>query len=138
MLYELSLTIPKNTAETAKVSTAIRVWSGVIHEVFVMIPAGSAGLAHAQLMQGGHQFAPSTEGMSFHGDDTFIPYKEHLSLKPGWNNITLRGWNDDDTFGHKVTVWIAVLPEQVVLPTAIFADIRLSLRLLLRRLGIRV
>ena len=138
MLYEIALVIPANTAETAKTETKIKVWGGVLHSVHIHIPNGCAGLAHAQLVQGGHQFAPSTEKQSFYGDGTDIKYPEHLELKPGWNTITLRGWNTDTAFEHTITAWIGVLPEEYVSPQAIFIGIRDALRVLLSRIGIAV
>lgn len=136
MIYEIALTIPADRPESNKIEERQLVWGGVIHEIWVLVPAGQKGLAHLQLVQAGHQFAPSTEGQSFYGDDILIHFKEHYRLYPGWNTILARGWNDDDVNAHTITAWIGILPEYVVLPHAALQRMNVSLRQVLNRIGI--
>lgn len=138
MIYELSMTIPAGTAEAVKTTAVKKVWGGVIHYIHIIIPPGCRDMVKVQLFQGGHQFAPSTHGQSFHGDGTEIKYQEYYELDRGWNEIEMRGWSAGTKYDHTVTAYIAVLKADAINPWLAFRDIEKALRELLAKIGVEV
>ena len=116
MWYQKEITISANTTEANAAETKLHVVRGVIHNVWVHFPAGCAGLARVQILEGLHQIAPTNTGQSFKGDGTDINYREHYELTnfPSW--ITIKTWNTDDTYDHTIVVGLGILKKEVLLP----------------------
>lgn len=119
MLYQASITIPKNTLETNRTTALMGIANGIITKIMVRPRPGHAALAHLVIRQHEHQIAPSTEGMDFHGDTFPIDWEEYQeSYQPPYE-LKLEGWNEDDTYPHTFDVFVAVLPRRGVLALAI-------------------
>jgi len=114
MIYEEDLTIPASTPETSPVETLIEVTAGVIHRIEVQFPPGCFGLAHVVIVHENTQIFPTNPGQSFKGDAWVFSVNEYHVLDEPPFIITVRGWNEDDTYEHTITVRICILPEAVV------------------------
>lgn len=136
MFYVKEITTDANTAQGSPKESTVKVWAGVIHHVGIMFPQGPAGLLHVQIWHGGHQIYPSTELQDFAGNDETIRFNDNYQLHVGLNTLTIKTWNEDDTYPHKCRVRIGVLPMEVVAPHMMFIGIRSSLRRLLARVGV--
>lgn len=138
VFYVKEISTAANTSQYAAIKTDARIWAGVIHRVEVQFPPGPTGLLHVTIWHGGHQIFPSEELMDFASDDETIAFNDFYRLVPGDNKIVIRTWNEDTVHAHEVRVRIGVMPEFLLNPQLIFADIANSLRKLLRRIGIVV
>lgn len=107
MLFIYRLTIPANTAESDKEQLDFKLPRGTINKVEVAFPAGAMGEAHLQIFHQEHQLFPTVLGESFAWDNASIVWLENYELPEAWNELSLRGWNTDDTFQHTVTVRFA-------------------------------
>ncbi len=124
MLFEASITIPKNTASTSPTTEIMTIANGIITKKMVRPRPGHAGLAHLIIRHHEHQIAPSTENMSFSGDTFPIDWEEYYeSYQPPYE-LKLQGWNLDDTYPHTFDVFVAVLPRKAVLALAIVDAIK--------------
>ena len=86
------------------------------------------GLVHVQVWRSEHQVWPTNVDGSIAGENANVAWLEDVDLADEPYALTLRGWNDDDSFPHTVTFRFALLPLSVK------AEIRASAGLL-RRIG---
>lgn len=136
MFYVKEITTPANTERYNSIETDTRVWAGVIHHVGIKFPPGCAGLLKVSIHHGGHQIYPSEELQFFASDGETIRFKDHYILMPGDNKIRIKTHNLDDKFEHSCRIRLGILPEHILDPAWVFADIANSLRWLLRRAGV--
>ena len=130
MLFQASITIPKNTLETSPTELTLKIAHGIITKFMVRPRAGHAGLAHLIILHHEHQIAPSTENMDFHGDASPIDWEEYYeSYQPPYE-LKLKGWNEDDTYLHTFDVYVAVLPRKAILAYQIADTVKTTLGML--------
>ena len=119
MLFQASITIPKNTLRTAPTVAMMGIARGIITKIMVRPRPGHAALAHLVILHHEHQIAPSTENMDLHGDAPPIDWEEYYeSYQPPYE-LKLKGWNEDDTYPHTFDVMVAILPRKAILALAI-------------------
>ncbi len=124
MLFEASIDIPKNTTAADPEEAILKIAHGIITKIMVRPRPGHAALAHCVILHHEHQIAPSTENMSFSGDTFPIDWEEYYeSYQPPYE-LKLKGWNEDDTYPHTFTVYVAILPRKAVLALAIVDAIK--------------
>ena len=130
MLFEQSITIPKNTTETNPTIAMLPIAQGIITKIMVRPRPGHAALAHLVILHHEHQIAPSSGTMDFHGDTFPIDWEEYYeSYQPAYE-LKLKGWNDDDTYPHTFDVFVAVLPRRAILALAVADAIKSAFGLL--------
>ena len=119
MLFQASITIPKNTPADAPTTVMLGIAHGIITKIMVRPRPGHAALAHCVILHHEHQIAPSTENMDFAGDTFPIDWEEYYeSYQPPYE-LKIKGWNEDDTYPHTFDVFVAVLPRKAIIATAI-------------------
>lgn len=130
MLFEASITIPKNTTKASPTIVTFGIAHGIITKIMVRPRPGHAGLAHLVMRHHETQIAPSTENMDFSGDTFPIDWEEYYeSYQPPYE-LKLQGWNDDDTYPHTFDVFVAILPRKAILALAIVDAIKSGLGVL--------
>ena len=124
MLFQASITIPKNTTKTSPAIVILTIAHGIITKIMVRPRPGHAALAHLVIVHREHQIAPSTENMDLHGDAPPIDWEEYYeSYQPPYE-LKLKGWNDDDTYPHTFDVYVAVLPRKAIISLAVVDAIK--------------
>lgn len=124
MLFQADITIPASTASTSPTTVMLGIAHGIITKIMVRPRPGHAALAHCVILHHEHQIAPSTEGISFAGDTFPIDWEEYYeSYQPPYE-LKIKGWNEDDTYEHTFTVYVAILPRKAVLAMAIVDAIK--------------
>lgn len=124
MLFQASITIPKNTASTSPEVVILKIAHGIITKFMVRPRPGHAALAHFAILHHEHQVAPSTEGMDIHGDAFPIDWEDYYeSYQPPYE-LKIKGWNEDDTYPHTFDLYVAVLPRKAIIATAIVDAIK--------------
>lgn len=103
MLYIHRLTIPANTAESAKERLDFSLPNGTLSKVAIAFPPGPKGLAHVQVFHNEHQLFPANVEGSYRWDDYTIIWEGEYLLEEAWNQLSIRGWNLDDTYEHEAT-----------------------------------
>jgi len=111
---------------------------GVITQGSIQFPSGCAGLLRSRVKLGGAMLWPRNVLSYLSGSGNTIPITEYSKVYYGYNRLEIITWNEDTKHPHDIIVRVTVLPEWVVNQTKIFADIRKSLILLMRRIGIRL
>lgn len=124
MLFEASITIPKNTTSLDPTVVTFGIAKGIITKIMVRPRPGHAALAHLVILHHESQIAPSTGDMDFSGDASPIDWEEYYeSYQPPYE-LKLKGWNVDDTYPHTFDVFVAILPRKAVLALAIVDAIK--------------
>jgi len=110
--YLVDLEIPANTPVAYPLDLDVPLVKGWVTKIALLFPPGPATLAHVQIFVAGEQKYPSGVGQSFHPDNILleIPCDFDVPLVDGVRKITLRGWNEDDTWDHTIQVHIWVIP----------------------------
>jgi len=121
MIYTASIITSANTSKANAKITEIKITNGVITQVMVLFPAGSASKVRVQLFMGGHQFVPSTPGQDLTGDDTLIVSPEFLEVNDAPRIITIKTSSAGSTYDHTIEVMITQLP-LIAIPTLALAE----------------
>ncbi|MBA7568146.1 hypothetical protein ES708_09867 [subsurface metagenome] len=124
MLFQADITIPKTTPRTSPTEVMLPIAHGIITKIMVRPRPGHGALAHLVILHHEHQIAPSTDGMDLHGDAFPIDWEEYYESYHEPYELKLKGWNDDDTYPHTFTVYVAILPRKAVLALAIVDAIK--------------
>ena len=104
MFYDYSIAIPANTTKANSVIEICKMTYGIIKHVAIAFPPGPKGLAHLTVYRFEHQVWPSNPDGDFAWDNFTIEFNEEFDLTEKPHVLTLRGWNDDDTYPHTITV----------------------------------
>jgi len=124
MLFTTDINIPKSTTSADPVVEILKIAHGIVTWISVLFPPGCARLAHAVILHHEHQIAPSTENMDLSGDTFPIAWDEYYeSYQPPYE-LKIKAWNEDDTYPHKITVRVAVLPRKAIIALAIVDAIK--------------
>jgi len=124
MLFEQSISIPKETTSVNPTTAILGIAHGIITKIMVRPRPGHAALGHMVILHHEHQIAPSTGNMDFHGDAFPIDWEEYYeSYQPPYE-LKLVGWSDDDTYEHTFDVFVAILPRKAILALAIVDAIK--------------
>jgi len=136
MFYVEEIKIPANTSEKNAIKRTFKVTKGVIHRVEVHFPPGCAALAKVQIFRFTHQIFPTTRGTYFASDNETIKFRDHYEIRVAPAELTIKAWNEDDTYDHTVRVRIGIIPKRIAEPQYLFRQIESHLRMLLRRIGV--
>lgn len=136
MLYVRQITTSAGTAKANALTTRVKVWAGAITRIEVRFPPGPQFLLHCTVSIGGKQIFPVDDSYDIVGDDENVRSQEFVEMQSGWNQLIIRTWNDDTINAHDCIVRVTVLPLFIADPFHAMADMTLSLRLLLKRLGV--
>jgi hypothetical protein len=114
VFYVFPITIPANTAETAKQRTTLKLTRGKITQIQVHFPSGQVGLTHIALNSGLYQFLPTNPEATFSSSGETISITEDFVLDSGAFELEAWTWNDDAIYDHTITVRVQLeaLPEQ--------------------------
>jgi len=124
MLFQASITIPKNTTKANPTTAYLKIAHGIITKFMVRPRPGHASLAHLVILHHEHQIAPSTENMDLHGDAFPLDWEEYYEMYHEPYELKLNGWNDDDTYPHTFDVYVAILPRKAIMALAIVDAIK--------------
>lgn len=98
------ISTPKETPESAPLSTEIQLTKGRIFGGWVYFPYGPAGTLHLQIYKGSEQVAPANRGDSYNLDDAVIPLSLDFDLDGPPYVLTARTWNTSTTYDHALNL----------------------------------
>ena len=116
MIIDKRYTIPANTIEASKLIKIIPAEAGIIHEINIIFPSGCQGLAHAKILRGQNQIAPSNSDGDFASDFETISFRENYELSAPPYQIEVHLWNLDTLYAHTVGIRVGILPKAVITP----------------------
>jgi len=133
--YTVELSIPPNTPEDNPVEKTLGIQGAILERVHFLIPSGHQSLARLAIFYGIRQIFPKQPGTWLKGED------ESFSMRIGWRlpeskvKITLKGWNEDDTYQHTFYLRLEVVEKvEEARPWQVIIDF---VAILKRLIGIR-
>lgn len=133
MLYTKEITFTSGGTVLNQISSNIKASRGVIHKIDIVFPSGCAGLVKVAIFLGIAPISPSTAGMTISGNAEIVQIPEFIDLRKDFNIITIKGFNEDDTYNHTILFRIYVLPKEVLLPAGATEGILAGLKSLVLR-----
>ena len=130
-LYVADISIPPSTPKDDPVTVNVKLDSGILRKVWVIIPPGHAALAHLVIKWGATQIIPYVGDI--HGDNEQLVFDEWIEINEPERVLTLVGWNEDIQYTHRFIVRFLVLPREVAMP-----ELRIlqPLRVLMEAMGV--
>jgi hypothetical protein len=107
-LYAFTLSIPANTTKAVPVEGEALLTAGFVRKVALRFPRNCAGLAHVVILHARHQVWPANEAEDLAADGAILEWADEYLLLPAGARLILVGWNDDDTYPHKISFWFNV------------------------------
>jgi len=129
--YFTSLNIPAKTPKTAPVEKDIEIEGEILSELAYLIPPGWCALAHFSIFYGIKQIYPEEKDTWVTGDDVYRPVPIRWTLPESPCKLTIKGYNQDDTYAHTVYLWLLTAPIEEAKPWRIIADFVAILKRLL-------
>ncbi|MCK4721772.1 MAG: hypothetical protein KAT75_00640 [Dehalococcoidia bacterium] len=124
MLFQASITITTGKTKAEPQVETMKIAHGIITKFMVRPRPGHGATAELVILHHEHQIAPSTEGMSLHGDAHPIDWEEYYeSYQPPYE-LKLKGWANGSTYSHTFDVFVAVLPRKAILALAVVDAIK--------------
>ncbi len=113
MIYSLNINTPENITYEKRQLKRMYVTKGLVYQVEVFFPAGSHGLLHCFIMDGGFQCWPSNPGETFSGNDILITFGDTYIKQSEPFIFDIYTYNLDDTFDHSLSVRIGLVSADV-------------------------
>lgn len=119
MLFQASITIATDDTKASPAEAIMTIAHGIITKIMVRPRPGHAATAHLIILHREHQIAPSTEGMTLHGDAFPIDWEEYYESYQLPYELKIKGWNEGGSYPHTFDIFVAILPRKAVLALAI-------------------
>ena len=106
-LYTLSNNTQPSTTKAAPLQSSLLLEPGTLVHVAVQFPRYCGGLAHAQILRGGLVVWPTNAEQDLAADGWVVEWDDDYPV-PQPEAWSLRTWNDDDTYPHRITAWLTL------------------------------
>lgn len=117
MLYEYKLDVPANTEKAEPEEKEMLITVGILVKVDIFMPDGSVGLCHAVVKDGQFQIMPINAEGDIATNGILVTGIYHYEIKSGHQILTLKGWNEDDTYSHEITCRLNVMKKEELATT---------------------
>jgi hypothetical protein len=115
--YEFDITTPANTTYENPLVTKCKLAKGIVTHVRIRGRYGSADQLRCSVWHFGSQLWPTNPDADFKCNQYPEEWGEYYELLESPYELMVKTWNDDDTFAHKLTLSIVILPEDIVFGT---------------------
>ena len=112
MDFTAYISTPKDTAETAPLTTYLKLTKGRITGGTLFFPPGPAGTLHLISRIGKHQIIPFNTGQNYRLDDVTIDLNINLDLSQPPYVLDILTWNDSTSYAHVLTLTVFMDPWQ--------------------------
>lgn len=112
--FEQLITVAAGVTSGSPTSQAFALVKGFVSKVWIRFPQGPAGLLKIAIFNEATQLWPGTAATWFRGDNEIIEFDTEydVPLVSAAYKLTLKGYNDDDSYSHDalVRIWVVKLP----------------------------
>ena len=116
MYYLKFYTIPAKTSQSGSLFFTHEMVPGIVRRVDIGFTHGTFGLTHVQIFRHEHQLYPTTPGQSFAWDNYVFSIVDDYPLIEVPFNLSIRAWNEDNTYDHAIFVGVELEPLVVTSP----------------------
>lgn len=115
------LSIPRSTPILLPVTFNMSLPIGIINTIHIETPLGCSGLVGIQVWRGVRQVFPLPEETWFKSDNSVYHFSFSHSMETEPYQITLRGYNLDDTYQHQIMIAFEMSGKSSDLPPQLHA-----------------
>ena len=108
MIFQRTITTPKNTTIAAPLRTILKVTYGVVYRLEIQLPFGNVGLLGVRIFDHTNQIYPSTNGEYFTGQGVLLAYDDKYNKFTEPFEFEIETYNLDDTYEHKAIIRIGM------------------------------
>lgn len=112
MIFSHTVTVPINTTKLDPYEEKLSITRGTITSLSVYFPWGCAGLVGCQMLRLRSQLLPLSPNVWLTGNDFLHSYDYFYEITTEPYDITLRFYNEDDTYTHSPFVVIEMSRQQ--------------------------
>jgi len=109
MHYDFDIEIPAITPKTDPLIVRKKVCYGILRKVGIYFRGGCADLAHVKIYHWESQIFPTNVDGDYAYDNYVVEFEEYYPILEVPYELTLRLWNDDDTFPHTISFMFLIL-----------------------------
>lgn len=109
MDYNVTLSVPASTTESAPAELRVPLTVGLIVEVRIGFPDGCADYVHVVITRGLHQLWPTNPSGSYSWNYHMYEIKASYVLEDEPLALKVVAWNEDTRNAHQVTVGVNIL-----------------------------
>jgi hypothetical protein len=113
MIYSKTVTTPKNTLIASPKKTQLSVTSGLVYNMEVLFPIGSAGLLGVAIFDGSTQIWPSNAGEWFRGEGILCSFDDVYLKQDEPFVFDIVTYNLDDTYDHEAIVRVGLVSQDI-------------------------
>jgi hypothetical protein len=113
MIYVATINSPAGGSEASLVQADLPCTTGLIYQFDLYFPPGPCGLLHVAIFDGGFPVWPSEPGETFFGDNLTLSFPDRYFIRSPKRMLTVRHWNEDDTYDHQFQLRIGQASEEV-------------------------
>lgn len=113
MIYSVDINTEESRPYTDRKLTRLSVAKGLVYQVELFFPAGSHGLLHCFIMDGGYQCWPSHPGQTFIGNNILITFPDMYIKGSAPFLFDIFTYNLDNTFDHTLSVRIGLVSADI-------------------------
>lgn len=101
-------TFSANTSKNTPKSLKMELTPGVVHAVVIDFPAGCLYLTHVRILRAATSIFPRNQGAFYAYENYQLEIDDHWILADGETELTLEGYNTDDSKDHTIRVALQV------------------------------
>jgi len=133
MLFSYSLTLPAGGSASSLTASVVKYQPGTVRQVFIVFPDGASGQCNFRVRKALHVLWPAQpDAWLVHNDYTFV-IPEDLELLEPPHELTLEGYNTDDTHAHTIYFLPVIIPPPAMPPPTLAEQLKSALLGLFRR-----
>ena len=114
MHYDFDIELPPLTSKANMLKFVRPVSYGILKKVSIYFRGGCADLAHVKIYRWERQIFPTNNDGDYAYDDYTVEFEEYYPILETPFNLTIYGWNDDDTFQHTISFMFLILHPEVL------------------------
>jgi len=110
MIYNLSVSAPKDTTQFLPASETVQVVAGDLSRLLLTFPDGCVGLVGARVKANERVIFPTNADQWFVNNNFTFDFEERLTIDGDGLRFTLEVYNEDAVYEHTVYMQMVILP----------------------------
>jgi len=104
MFAQKKLTVTANTPKDSPASVEFTLTPGLMETIWIHFPDGCNQMVHVVILHDERQIVPKDENETIAGNDYTYALTQALTIIPGHEKFTARGWSPGTTFDHNILI----------------------------------
>lgn len=115
MMYQATVTVPKDTASDSPLEFSLKINKGLIYKADIYIPAGHNGYTGIAVFDGLFQLWPTTPFEFIKGDNLHLNYDEAYFKMSVPYELRILAYNESDQYEHTMFVRVYLVTSEILM-----------------------